>query len=62
MPIIQKEEEQMPRNRERQRANRKLKRQMMASQNAEGYSDRTANAAINSVMREGFKQKPRRKD
>jgi len=52
----------MPRNRERQRANRKLKRQMMASQNAEGYSDRTANAAINAVMREGFKQKPRRKD
>lgn len=46
----------MPKNRERQRANRKLKRQMMASQNTQGYSDRTANAAINSVMREGVKR------
>lgn len=46
----------MPKNRERQRANRKLKRQMIGSQNAEGYSDRTASAAINSVMREGVKK------
>lgn len=48
----------MPRNRERQRANRKLKRQMMAvsSMNASGYCDPTAGAAINAVMREGVKK------
>ena len=61
MPKIQKEEKQMPKNRERQRANRRLKEQRIANKNAEGYSDRTASAAINSVVNEGFKQKHRRK-
>ena len=51
----------MPKNRERQRANRRLKEQRIANKNAEGYSDRTASVAINAVVNEGFKQKHRRK-
>ena len=46
----------LPRNRERQRANRRLKEMMVGPKNAEGYIDMKACTAINKTIKEDVKR------
>lgn len=53
-----KEVEQVPRNRERQRENRRIYKRGggISSKNAEGYTDKTASAAMRAAMRKGVRK------
>lgn len=53
-----KEVEQVPRNRERQRENRRIYKRGggISSKNAEGYTDKTASAAMRATMRKGVRK------
>ena len=45
----------MTKNRDRQRENRRKYKSGVSLKNAEGYTDKTASAAINSVIKNGNK-------